>query len=786
MKDMQDSTEDDDIIVNISDYELTEAEKSLLKKGLKFVPTPTRLNRTELAVDTKRFCRRMRLKEFFSDKQPSTMQPNKFKKSTFTPQHGRDRTLDSYLLTLENTVKGIKSKTVRSNLTTAEKEALESLRNNQSIVIFPADKGGALVIQNRSSYIETAKEHLEGISGNGEEIYQRLQSDCTSSISRRVNSAIDEAMLANVIDKDTADGLKVTNPKAGNLYCLPKIHKRPGSKKPPPRPICNSRDTPTEKISQWVDEQLQPLVKELPSYIKDDNDFLRKINQINDEHSLPPGTILATWDVKSLYTNIPKEGGLEGCRHFLSTSGRSTIVIEVILKFIGLILNCNIFRFGSEFYLQKSGTAMGTKMAPSYANLFMGYVEQDLLARSEKKPLVWFRYIDDIFFVWTHGKEAHDEFLQFCNNNEHGLIFEVTPESVSTSSVPFLDIRTILQNNKLQTDLYVKPTDKAQYLNFKSSHPYHQKASLPFGLALRIKRICSNAEDFKRHCNTLIIHLRKRGFKLGLIKDAIKKASALKREDLLAPTEDRQKDERMIFSTTYNPMIPDLREKIYDLQPILESSEKCKTLYPEPPIIAYRRNRSLNDLLVSRRLPLDTQIYPPETRNSTTTIDRENKVCEECGLSFSSGRGKTIHFTKMHAKEQAQTPIGFSRCGDPRCNTCKLGTFGTTIPITSTNSTFTIKHRLTCKTSNVIYCITCKKCHDQYIGETEQELHSRQRGHLSDIRLNVSGLPYVDHFQICGIENYTITAVEKVRRNDVDTRRSREVFYKKHFDVKIK
>ena len=156
--------------------------------------------------------------EFFSDKQPSTMQPNKFKKSTFTPEHGRDRTLDNYLLTLENTVKGIQGKTVRSNLTNEEKEALESLRNNQSIVIFPADKGGALVIQNRSSYIETAKEHLESISGNGEEVYQRLQSDCTPSISRRVNTAIDEAMLAKVIDKDTADDLKVSNPKAGNLY----------------------------------------------------------------------------------------------------------------------------------------------------------------------------------------------------------------------------------------------------------------------------------------------------------------------------------------------------------------------------------------------------------------------------------------------------------------------------------------------------------------------------------------------------------------------------------------
>ena len=113
----------------------------------------------------------------------------------------------------------------------------------------------------------------------------------------------------NVIDSDTADGLQVKNPKSGNLYCLPKIHKKPGDKKPPPRPICNSRNTPTEKISQWVDEQLQPIVKELPSYVKDDNDFLRKIEEINETHDLPEGTILATWDVKSLYTNIPTTGG---------------------------------------------------------------------------------------------------------------------------------------------------------------------------------------------------------------------------------------------------------------------------------------------------------------------------------------------------------------------------------------------------------------------------------------------------------------------------------------------
>ena len=422
-------------------------------------------------------------------------------------------------------------------------------------------------------------------------------------------------------------------------------------------------------------------------------------------------------------------------------------------------------------------------MTSSYANLFIGFVEKDLLARCVKKPLVWFRYIDDVFFIWTHGKQALDEFLAFSNNNQHGIIFEVTPDSVSDTSVPFLDIRVILKNNKLHTDLYVKPTDKSQYLNFYSSHPYHQKASLPYGLALRIKRICSDTTDFKKHCEKLVTLLRKRGFKLGLIKEGVRKASLLNRSELLKPNEERDRDERMIFSTTYNPMIPDLKQKIHNLQPILHSSQKCKDLYPHPPIIAYRRNRNLNDLLVSRRLPQDTVIY---SSTPTVTIDKNNSTCEECGQTFSTGRGKSIHFTKMHQAKQETTPTGFSKCGDKRCNTCKLGTFGTTIPITSTGATFTIKHKITCKSSNLIYCVTCKKCLAQYIGETEQELHCRQRGHLADINKNQEGLPYVSHFRKCGIENYTITGVEKVRQNDSDIRKSREKYYKKLFDVQIK
>ena len=127
----------------------------------------------------------------------------------------------------------------------------------------------------------------------------------------------------------------------------------------------------------------------------------------------------------------------------------------------------------------------------------------------------------------------------------------------------------------------------------------------------------------------------------------------------------------------------------------------------------------------------------------------------------------------------------FHKCGDKRCQTCHKGTFGKTIAITSTHKEFTIKQSMTCKTSNVVYCVTCTKCRAQYIGETGQEIHERQAGHLNDINRGVSGLPYVRHFQTCGVEHYTITGVEKIRSRDPQIRKARETFFKTLFKVQM-
>ena len=117
----------------------------------------------------------------------------------------------------------------------------------------------------------------------------------------------------------------------------------------------------------------------MPSYIKDSSHFLHKIEQINQHIKLPPNAILITWDVKSLYINISHEDGLATLKVTLEKSQVPKDKTESILEFSKLVLNSNHFKFLGKHCLQKSGTAMGTKMAPRYANLFMGVLEDRMI-----------------------------------------------------------------------------------------------------------------------------------------------------------------------------------------------------------------------------------------------------------------------------------------------------------------------------------------------------------------------------------------------------------------------
>ena len=148
----------------------------------------------------------------------------------------------------------------------------------------------------KKGYLQEAMRQL-----TDKEIYQPLPKDPTSAIIKKVNQSILEAHRKGNIDDVTKDYLLASgDERAGRFYLLPKLHK----KGCPGRPVISGCNTPTEKISSFVDYHLRPIVPTINSYIKDTNDFLRKLKNID---TVPEGAILCTVDVVGLYPHIPHD-----------------------------------------------------------------------------------------------------------------------------------------------------------------------------------------------------------------------------------------------------------------------------------------------------------------------------------------------------------------------------------------------------------------------------------------------------------------------------------------------
>ena len=209
---------------------------------------------------------------------------------------------------------------------------------------------------------------------------------------------------------------------------------------------------------------------------------------------------MVTADVVGLYPSVSHEAGLRALEKAPNSRTNKNVSTEDLVKMAKFVLKNNYFEFNGKVKQQISGTAIGTKFAPPYACIFMDEVETSFLETQEMKPLVWFRYIDDVFFIWTHGQEKLDSFLEELNRCNSYLKF--TYES-SKTSIPFLDLKVSLSNGYLSTDLHIKSTDRHQFLHYTSSHPDHTKRSIIYSQALRISRICSNKSDFLKHLESM-------------------------------------------------------------------------------------------------------------------------------------------------------------------------------------------------------------------------------------------------------------------------------------------
>ena len=192
----------------------------------------------------------------------------------------------------------------------------------------------------------------------------------------------------------------------------------------------------------------------------------------------------------------------------------------------------------------------------------------------------------------------------------------------------------------------------------------------------------------------------------------------------------QDKTARIPLVVTYHPILPTFKSITKRHLSTLHTSERLREAFSLPPLIAFRRPKNLRDFLVRATLTAKTHESPG------------NRPCEAA-----------------------------------RCKTCPI--LMTTDEFTShkTGQVFKMKFAASCKSSDIVYLISCRRCGQQYVGETEQQLHCRINSHRYDIRhRRTEESPVAEHFNGAGhtLADLTVVAIDQLHSHDACLRKIRE------------
>ena len=331
---------------------------------------------------------------------------------------------------------------------------------------------------------------------------------------------------------------------------------------------------------------------------------------------------------------------------------------------------------------------MGTRPAVSYANLFMAHrIDKKITSlaaelQNGNNPLLCYkRFLDDIFTIYTGTLENLHKFLEELNNIHPTIKFTMnhtTPSSSSDnpvpqptcacctgSSLPFLDTSCSISENKIIVDLYRKPTDRNQYLLPSSCHPTHITNNIPFSLAYRIIRICSETHTRDKRLDELKDLLVERNYKKNIINSAINRAKQIPRKKALERViTTKNKNRRPVFAVMYDPRLPALPSIVKKhWRTMVGNDPHLREVFPLPPLVAYRRPQNIRDKIIRSKVP--------------GKITRSKRIIP-----------------------------GMTKCID--CTICPFVKEGKTVKSTATKCTVDINRPVNCQTKNILYCITCR------------------------------------------------------------------------------
>ena len=401
---------------------------------------------------------------------------------------------------------------ITPNTTEEERKGLKELKMNENLIVKSSDKCKGLVILDKVSYVNKVHNILDD-----ETNYQKLPSNPTAKVEAKTKQIFKQT-CRDKLPEPLIKELTPTNSRTPVFYGLPKDHKAGV----PLRPIVSTCGGPTEKTSWLLERILNQLLEKIPAHLRNTDEYLKRLKNSYPEHQLPQDAIVFSIDVVNLYGSIPLAEGVSAVAKMLAEHQGEIdlcgLAPDDVTRLLTHCLENNTFRFDNDHYKQRVGIAMGNKVAPPVAIIFMHQFEQAAIGNALLKPDFYGRYIDDSIGVWTHGHEELQNFMHYLNDI-HPTIKFTLEDSSKTGKVAFLDtLVTVDQNSKYSTELFIKANHSGIIIHQTSSHPMTTKKAVIRSEFRRAMRLSSDAAASSRSCQKIQELFESNGYRKQLVR----------------------------------------------------------------------------------------------------------------------------------------------------------------------------------------------------------------------------------------------------------------------------
>jgi hypothetical protein len=397
-----------------------------------------------------------------------------------------------------------------------------------------SDKGGEFVVMKSNLDDELVSKHLENRS-----IYQPCD-DLTRKAEKDINEVWEYVAKKNWVNERHINRLKSTHSICPVLYLLTKTHKFPDNvptsdpQSIKVRPIISGCGGPADKISWLVQKICTPLLQFVKAHLKNTGQLIQILRKMQNGEL--KNKFLFSLDVVSLYPSVNTDAAIDTLRMYLEKEKKNIELFQFSIPDIVLltktIFQSNCFSWRGTYFQQQRGLAMGNRLAPILAILYMDRIENQAIY-SDQSISFYYRYIDDCI---TPASSPNEAFMiqNVLNSQDPSIQFEIELPN-EDGFLPFLNTKIkVNDSGTVETGWYTKPANKGLMLNAKSHHPEQIKRATIVNNITTYEALCSNDALLKE----AELSFEERAIRNGYNREYVQ---TLKRKK--ATTKARRKDE---------------------------------------------------------------------------------------------------------------------------------------------------------------------------------------------------------------------------------------------------